>query len=291
MSGFLDIEGLTSDQKRGLDRFLPLTVTMRPRTYSTLTYSQRPSRRPVMSRRRHLVLAAAALLLLWLFSYKPSWKSAYPSPHPQRRPEGADPSCAHNALLPGPQRPPCVSASTQVETTVPGSELVTGFALLDRLYLRNGTLFVATSNRSAFPPRSNMISPGIDIGAGYDMEPTDKVCTRPMTDVFCVYTCRSKELRFLDVDEVENVLGPHAIRIEGFSVIVYDPKQFMPVCDLSFVKREPTKPTAIALLPLVGRDHPRRVACIQRVVRGRHPASSCAFHPPRTPSHMTPFLY
>ena len=68
-----------------------------------------------------------------------------------------------------------ISTSTQVETSIPGSEVVTGFALLDRLYLRNGTFFIVTANQSAFPPRRNMISPGLDMGAGHDMEPTDKV--------------------------------------------------------------------------------------------------------------------
>ena len=68
-----------------------------------------------------------------------------------------------------------LSTSTQVETSIPGSEVVTGFALLDRLYLRNGTFFIVTANRSAFPPRRNMIAPGLDMGAGHDTEPSDKV--------------------------------------------------------------------------------------------------------------------
>jgi hypothetical protein len=66
-------------------------------------------------------------------------------------------------------------ASTKVQTSIPGSELVTGFSLLDRLYLRNGTFFIVTANRSAFPPMRLIIMPGLDIGAGDDMEPTDKV--------------------------------------------------------------------------------------------------------------------
>ena len=66
------------------------------------------------------------------------------------------------------------NASTQVETTIPGSEPVTGFTLLDRLYLKNGTFFIVTTNISAFPPRWNMIAPGKDLSSG-NMEPTDKV--------------------------------------------------------------------------------------------------------------------
>jgi protein O-GlcNAc transferase len=79
------------------------------------------------------------------------------------------------AGIPQSQQNLSVSTSTQVETTIPGSEVVTGFALLDRLYLRNGTFFIVTANQSAFPSRRNMISPGLDMGAGHDMEPTDKV--------------------------------------------------------------------------------------------------------------------
>jgi hypothetical protein len=69
-----------------------------------------------------------------------------------------------------------LSTSTQVETSIPGSELVIGFTLLDRLYLRNGTFFIVTANLSAFPPRSNMIAPAMDLGSGNaSTQPTDKV--------------------------------------------------------------------------------------------------------------------
>jgi protein O-GlcNAc transferase len=70
---------------------------------------------------------------------------------------------------------PSISSSTQIETSIPGSEVVTGFTLLDRVYLRGGTFFIVTANKSAFPPKRNMIAPGLDMGAGHDMEPTDKV--------------------------------------------------------------------------------------------------------------------
>jgi len=101
------------------------------------------------------------------------------------------------------------NTSTQVETSIPGSELITGFTLLDRLYLSNGTFFIVTANLSAFPSRWNMIAPGKDLSSG-NMEPTDK------------------ELRFLDTSEVDEVLGHNAIQVDGFSIIVYDTKQFMP---------------------------------------------------------------
>jgi hypothetical protein len=67
------------------------------------------------------------------------------------------------------------STSTHVETKILGSELVPGFSLLDRLYLRNGTFFIVTANRSMFPPERNIVAPGVDIGVGHSIEPTDKV--------------------------------------------------------------------------------------------------------------------
>lgn len=54
-----------------------------------------------------------------------------------------------------------------------------------------------------------MIAPGKDLSSG-DMEPTDK------------------ELRFVHREEAEKVLDQNAIQIRGFSIIVYDTKQFMP---------------------------------------------------------------
>ncbi|KNZ73255.1 hypothetical protein J132_08023 [Termitomyces sp. J132] len=40
-------------------------------------------------------------------------------------------------------------------------------------------------------------------------------------------TPTSKQMQYLDPDDVESTLGKHAIRIEGLSVVVYDPPQFM----------------------------------------------------------------
>ncbi|KAF8224737.1 hypothetical protein L208DRAFT_1425748 [Tricholoma matsutake] len=108
---------------------------------------------------------------------------------------------------------PSTSTSTRVVISIPGAELVIGFALLDRLYLRNGTFFIVTETQSAFPPRRNLIAPGMDMGAGHDTEPTDKVLIH--------------KLRFIDPAGAEKTLGPNAIRIDGFSVVVYDTEQFM----------------------------------------------------------------
>ncbi|RDB18385.1 EGF domain-specific O-linked N-acetylglucosamine transferase [Hypsizygus marmoreus] len=99
--------------------------------------------------------------------------------------------------------------STTKETTIPGITSVPGFTLLDRLYLRNGTFYVVTSDISSFPPRRNMITRPVDIGRGQNMEPTDE------------------ELRFLDPLKAKDILGNHAIPIVGMSIIVYDTGQFM----------------------------------------------------------------
>ncbi|KAF9458387.1 hypothetical protein BDZ94DRAFT_1173734 [Collybia nuda] len=92
---------------------------------------------------------------------------------------------------------------------MPTGKLIHGFVLLDRLYLREGTFFVVTDNSSLFPPRDHMISPLMDIGAGHNMESTDR------------------ELRFITPEEATEVLGENAILIEDFSAIVYDTEQFM----------------------------------------------------------------
>ena len=66
--------------------------------------------------------------------------------------------------------------STKIETTLPGRKAVHGFTLLDRLYLRNGTFYIVTSNRSAFPPTREMTSPFLNMGTGHNTETdlTDK---------------------------------------------------------------------------------------------------------------------
>lgn len=81
----------------------------------------------------------------------------------------------------GLKKPYADDTSTSLETTIPGKELVHGFTLLDRLYLRDGTFYIIASNVSEFPPRRNMISPLMDIDAGHELEPTDKVRVQPVT--------------------------------------------------------------------------------------------------------------
>ncbi|KAF8067951.1 hypothetical protein FPV67DRAFT_1669816 [Lyophyllum atratum] len=99
--------------------------------------------------------------------------------------------------------------STSIETTIPGGEVVNGYSLLDRLYLRKGTFYIVTSDVSTFPSRNNMIARPLDMGAGHDLEPTDK------------------ELRFITPAEAKELLGGMALVVEGFSLILYDTEQFM----------------------------------------------------------------
>ncbi|KAG6910721.1 hypothetical protein DXG01_008252 [Tephrocybe rancida] len=105
--------------------------------------------------------------------------------------------------------PEYVSTLTSIETTIAGSELVYGFGLFDRLYLRSGTLYVVTSTPSNFPLKKHIIARPLNMGPGQDLDPTDR------------------ELQFIHPSDASKILGEHAIIIEGSSMIVYDTDQFM----------------------------------------------------------------
>ncbi|PFH47941.1 hypothetical protein AMATHDRAFT_76970 [Amanita thiersii Skay4041] len=81
--------------------------------------------------------------------------------------------------------------------------------MLDRLYMKNGTLFIVTNDPSEFPSRPHIISRPVDIGAGLDMTPTDQ------------------ELQFITPEESQLILGEHAVRVDGLSFIVSDNNQFV----------------------------------------------------------------
>ncbi|KAF8997469.1 hypothetical protein BDQ17DRAFT_1283867 [Cyathus striatus] len=93
------------------------------------------------------------------------------------------------------------------ETTIPVGAHVHGFTVFDHLYVRNGTFYVVTSDVSSFPPRRNLIGRPVEMDK--DFEPTDE------------------DLQFIDPLTASQVLGDHAVRISGFSVIIYDHSQFM----------------------------------------------------------------
>ncbi|KAF8345461.1 hypothetical protein F5887DRAFT_1102569, partial [Amanita rubescens] len=97
------------------------------------------------------------------------------------------------------------------ETTSPEPDpfRARGFTVLDRLYMKNGTFFVVTSDSARFPPREYIISRPVDVGVGNDIAPTDK------------------ELQFISPTQAREVLGDHAIPIDGVSFILTDNGQFI----------------------------------------------------------------
>ncbi|KAJ7773830.1 hypothetical protein B0H16DRAFT_1303994 [Mycena metata] len=97
-------------------------------------------------------------------------------------------------------------------TTIPGGAHVHGFTVLDNIYLRNGTFYVVTMDRSTFPPRNRLLSRPIKRGSK-NMEPTDEASHR--------------HLQFISPEEVTDLLGTSITNIEGVSVIVYDPAEFV----------------------------------------------------------------
>jgi hypothetical protein len=83
-------------------------------------------------------------------------------------------------------------ASTQKETTIPSTVSVSdpsvrveahayGFTLFDRLYLRNGTLFVVTKDVASFPPRDRILFKSEGLPGGVEVDATDQVhlCYHP----------------------------------------------------------------------------------------------------------------
>jgi hypothetical protein len=135
---------------------------------------RRPQRRSAMPPIRRALSLTIFILLLFIFLHLPS-RAALQSLFSSQ--ENALYSSSYTGITHKTKYrvEPSTSTSTQVETSIPGSEVVTGFTLLDRVYLRGGTFFIVTANQSAFPPKRNMIAPGLDMGAGHNMEPTDKV--------------------------------------------------------------------------------------------------------------------
>ncbi|TFK25331.1 hypothetical protein FA15DRAFT_693824 [Coprinopsis marcescibilis] len=111
-------------------------------------------------------------------------------------------------------------ASTREETTIPSvilpgsnppikqSTWVLGFALMDTLYLRDGSFYVVTENPE-FPSRDDLIARWLDLDSGLDRTATDK------------------EMQIISPEMASEVLGEVATVIPGFSVILYDPPQFM----------------------------------------------------------------
>lgn len=125
---------------------------------------------------------------------------------------------------------------------------VPGYTVLDNLYLRNGTFFVLTSEEAEFPPTA-------DIMARRPLEQNEKRSTFRVADInqvrmpFNSFASSSllyapctlshdfwnrQDLQFLD--PVTALLGQHATRISGISVVVLDSPSQVPNVRLSISK-------------------------------------------------------
>ncbi|KAJ2914186.1 hypothetical protein MD484_g6237, partial [Candolleomyces efflorescens] len=109
------------------------------------------------------------------------------------------------------------SAHPNVPIAPPGTSVQAhayGFTLFDKLYLRNGTLYVVTADRGAFPPRDRILFKSEGVQGGMGVEATDQ------------------ELVFISPgEEVKRHLGEFASVLGGVTVLVYDPWQFLPFVD------------------------------------------------------------
>ncbi|KAF5383003.1 hypothetical protein D9615_004886 [Tricholomella constricta] len=153
--------------------------------------------------RRHLPYLIVLILLLLGFYHFALSKGLIES--------GERPGFTYRKLRDGSlaKKPHKDTTPTTIETTIPGGEVVYGFSLLDQLYLRKGTFYIVTSDKAAFPLKRHIIARPLDIGAGNDLDPTDK------------------ELQFITPAEANEVLGARALLVDGFSLIPYDTEQFM----------------------------------------------------------------
>ncbi|KAF8632685.1 hypothetical protein AX15_001738 [Amanita polypyramis BW_CC] len=94
---------------------------------------------------------------------------------------------------------------------------IEGFTVFENIYLRNGTFFVvhpdSVSNTSGqatgYPLRYNIITKIVDYGPGTNFMPTDE------------------ELMFVSASNASKALGNFVRRINGVTVVMYDPVQFM----------------------------------------------------------------
>ncbi|KIK70046.1 hypothetical protein GYMLUDRAFT_150961 [Collybiopsis luxurians FD-317 M1] len=94
-------------------------------------------------------------------------------------------------------------------TQIPGGAHAYGYTLFDNLYLRNGTFYVVTEERSRFPALDALLSAPLDLEKDADLKANDS------------------HLQFISPHAAVEMLGTSRIRLDEFTVIVYDPKQFM----------------------------------------------------------------
>ncbi|CAK5272741.1 unnamed protein product, partial [Mycena citricolor] len=93
-------------------------------------------------------------------------------------------------------------------TTIPSGAHAHGYTLFDHMYLRNGTFYVVTANRSAFPPIPQLLAPPHLLGEKQKQDAGDA------------------EIRFISPEDAQGVLGKMITRVEGISIVVYDPAEY-----------------------------------------------------------------
>ena len=112
-----------------------------------------------------------------------------------------------------------------------------GFTVFENIYLRNGTFFVvhpesASLNTSAqaegYPLRQNIITKIVDYGPGVDFYPNDQVRTLVPSYLLMILWL-IKELTFVTASNASNVLGDFVRRVNGVTIVMYDPVNFMHV--------------------------------------------------------------
>ncbi|KAJ6537765.1 hypothetical protein B0H19DRAFT_1180847 [Mycena capillaripes] len=114
---------------------------------------------------------------------------------------------------PPPKRPPEQRPPKDFEWKVPGDAHVHGLTLLDNIYLRNGTLYVISVDPpSEFPPLDRLLSQGVGSSEG------DTERLRFITP---------EQARRINPNGAMRFFGELITRIEGVSVIVYDPPPLM----------------------------------------------------------------
>ena len=64
------------------------------------------------------------------------------------------------------------------ESVLPLEIHASGFTMYERLYVRNGTLYVVMKDKSKHPDLLHVLSKGKDIGTGENIDPTDQVWSR-----------------------------------------------------------------------------------------------------------------
>lgn len=71
-----------------------------------------------------------------------------------------------------------MSLTSSLETTVPNGALIHGFFVLDNLVVHNGTFYIVTRNRSAFPEKKEDLVWRPFVSGQVEREPNEEVCFR-----------------------------------------------------------------------------------------------------------------